>query len=106
MQELGGSSGGWEDLYRSIPAFFFNTAVDADDGNEFLKSEVQKAIVNWIKLIENILTEGVANNEFNNIDTYKLSVENAKHANIILSSHKKEYLDKIIHYFDNQIKKI
>ena len=52
-----------------------NTAVDADDGNEFLKIEVQKAIVNWVELIENIVKEGVANNEFKNIDTYKFSVK-------------------------------
>ncbi len=31
-------------------------------------------------------------------------VYNAKHANIIRSSHKKEYLDKIINYFNNQLK--
>ncbi|HHL52378.1 MAG TPA: TetR/AcrR family transcriptional regulator, partial [Flammeovirgaceae bacterium] len=38
-----------------------NTAVDADDGNEILKTAVKKAIIKWIKLIENILAEGIKN---------------------------------------------
>ncbi len=69
----------YEDEYENIihngGCPILNTAVDADDGNEILKTAVQKAIVNWIELIEDILREGVANNEFKNIDTYKFSVK-------------------------------
>ena len=39
-----------------------------------------------------------------NIPIELYSVDNAKHANIIGSTHKKEYLNKIIKYFNNQIK--
>ena len=65
----------YENIIHNGGCPILNTAVDADDGNEILKTAVQKAIVSWINLIENILTEGVANNEFKNIDTYKFSVK-------------------------------
>ena len=65
----------YENIIHNGGCPILNTAVDADDGNELLKIEVQKAIINWIELIENILTEGIANNEFKNINTYKFSVK-------------------------------
>ena len=65
----------YENIIHNGGCPILNTAVDADDGNEILRTAVQKAIVSWIKLIENLLKEGVANNEFKNIDTYKFSVK-------------------------------
>ena len=65
----------YENIINNGGCPILNTAVDADDGNKILKTAVQKAIVSWIKLIENILIEGVANNEFRNINTYKFSVK-------------------------------
>ncbi len=65
----------YENIIRNGGCPILNTAVDTDDGNEFLKIEVQKAITNWITLIENILKEGIRKSEFKNINTYKFSIK-------------------------------
>ena len=65
----------YENIMNNGGCPILNTAVDADDGNEILKKAVQIAIIKWIKLIENILKEGVENNEFRNIDTHKFAVK-------------------------------
>ena len=65
----------YENIIQNGGCPILNTAVDADDGNEILKKAVQKAIKNWIVLIENILTEGINNHEFKKMDTYRFAVK-------------------------------
>ncbi len=46
-----------------------NTATESDDGNELLKAESQKALKNWIKSIDKIVSIGIKRKEIKATDS-------------------------------------
>lgn len=52
-----------ERIFRNGGCAILNTAVDADDGNEALKEEAKKALLNWKKMLEEIVEEGIKTGE-------------------------------------------
>ncbi len=51
-------------IFNNGGCAILNTAVDADDGNDQLKNEVIKTIINWHKRVVSILEEGIDKGEF------------------------------------------
>ncbi|WP_138429986.1 TetR/AcrR family transcriptional regulator [Fodinibius saliphilus] len=66
----------YKDEYQTIfnrgGCAILNTAIDADDGNKLLRSEVVKALSNWKQRLNNIIEEGIANNQIQKVDSHKL----------------------------------
>lgn len=60
-------------IFNNGGCAILNTAVDADDGNYLLKDEVIKTIHSWHQKIVTILTEGIEQNEFKDIDVETFS---------------------------------
>jgi len=87
-----------------------NTATDADDGNKYLKTEVQNALKKWIKFIENILNDGILKNEIKEIDTNNFSIRMISiiEGSIMMAKvlDRKEIINSNISFLKNEIQKI
>lgn len=63
-------------IFKNGGCAILNTAVDADDGNEWLKKEVVKAIHGWHKKVASTLEQGMEKGEILNIEvtayTYRI----------------------------------
>ncbi|MBL4710763.1 MAG: TetR/AcrR family transcriptional regulator [Flavobacteriales bacterium] len=55
-------------IFKNGGCAILNTAIDADDGNESLKLEVNNALKNWRSKTEEILKEGIQKEEIKEID--------------------------------------
>ncbi|PZP43952.1 MAG: TetR/AcrR family transcriptional regulator [Pseudopedobacter saltans] len=63
----------YETIFNNGGCTILNTAVDADDGNDVLKSEVIQSIYKWKDTIATMLTNAIRNNEIPKIDVDVLS---------------------------------
>ncbi|MCB0428971.1 MAG: TetR/AcrR family transcriptional regulator [Flavobacteriales bacterium] len=58
----------YKTIFKNGGCAILNTAVDADNGNEFLRKEVVKKINNWSNMIVSILQQGMEEGEIKPLD--------------------------------------
>ena len=61
----------YKNIFANGGCAILNTAVDADDGNLLLKSEVEKKIKGWIRMFVSVIEEGKKKKEIKGIDALK-----------------------------------
>jgi TetR/AcrR family transcriptional regulator, transcriptional repressor for nem operon len=61
-------------IFKNGGCVILNTAIDSDDGNELLRSEVSKTLLNWKNKFKSILDEGIEKGEIKETDTEKFIV--------------------------------
>lgn len=97
-------------IFKNGGCVILNTAVDADDGNDLLKKEVIKSINRWHDWLVSILTDGIDNQEFINMDvnTFSYRIIALIEGSIMLAKtlNKPEILFKNIDFLESEIRKI